>query len=318
MERINGYLWIDDCERVLIDKDKNQHWVYISGEEYFFKPMFFTGVYNELIGYYAAKILGIDACYYDLAVLNGECGYISKSLRGKDIKLVSGEELLGDYLSSVSDNGISAIDVVSNMGIDKRSLDDIKEEMEYEGYVVYCADYVNNLEVIWQALEYRYGNSVNIKELMDQFIMMYIYVILMGDADKHCCNWMVIESDNSVRLAPLFDNELIFTEISNTTKYSVGFKDDNWYFYTSLEEFFYISSCEYCELFIEMFEKLKNDFNSIFERIKGQIGVEIPVDVREKTVKKFNIHCDKINWIITEYRKKGLKRVKFKSNVVNL
>ena len=81
-------------DKWLYDKSKDHdYWVYINGEEYYFKEL--DNPYNELLGYNACKHLGIDACYTDLAILDGKCGVISKSLRDNSSKLVSGDELLG-------------------------------------------------------------------------------------------------------------------------------------------------------------------------------------------------------------------------------
>ena len=70
MKRIDGYLCIDDCDKVIADKDKHHYWVMIDDYEYYFKPA--ECPHHELIAYYAATILGIEACYCDLAILNGE------------------------------------------------------------------------------------------------------------------------------------------------------------------------------------------------------------------------------------------------------
>lgn len=113
MERIGGYLVIDECKNVEVDNSRSHYWVYIDGEEYYFKPIRYHGNYNELIAYYGGMLLGIDMCYYDLAVLNGRYGYISKSLRGEDVGLVSGDDILLEYIKD--DNNV---DSLLDMGVE--------------------------------------------------------------------------------------------------------------------------------------------------------------------------------------------------------
>lgn len=107
MKRIDGYLRLDGCKKIVSDKDNNHYWIYIEGVEYYFKEV--GNKYRELVGYQAAKYLGIDACYTDLAILDGKRGVISKSLRNNKSKLVSGDELLGEYLAH-------NFDVIRDMG----------------------------------------------------------------------------------------------------------------------------------------------------------------------------------------------------------
>lgn len=173
MERIDGYLVIDDYKRVVSDKDEKRCWVYLDGEEYYFKPTTVFDVdnklvnyaYKELVGYQAAKFLGINACYCDLAILNGEKGVISKSLRNDEVKLVSGNEILGDY---IADN----FEIVKSMGFGDELASQIEKYGLGDTTRYFSAMYINNLEIIWQALEYKYKDRIDIYSVMKQFVMM--------------------------------------------------------------------------------------------------------------------------------------------------
>lgn len=293
MERIDGYLCIDDCEKVLADKDKHQYWVIINNEEYYFKPA--TLPYHELIAYYAAEILGIEACYCDLAVLNGEKGIISKSLRNKKDKLVLGDVFLDDYLLNSMNN-------IKKMGLSK-GMADLIEIDYFEGGYSY-SEQVNNLEIIWQALEYRYGNKVNIKEIMNQFVLMYLFTIIFHDVDKHPGNWMLIENKEGVNLAPLFDNERIFEDYCCGVNLSTSFNDSGDDICSSLKEFLKISSSEYFDFFVIKYDEIISNFDRILELVERQIGAEIPFIDRGRIVLGFSKNRLMIEKALDSFSKK--------------
>ena len=102
MEIIQGYLVIDGCRKRLANARQKHYWVYIEDEEYYFKPCNMLKAYKEKMGYYVAKLLSIDACFYDFAILDGNCGCISNSMRAPNCKLIPGELILMEYFSSSS------------------------------------------------------------------------------------------------------------------------------------------------------------------------------------------------------------------------
>lgn len=305
MKRIDGYLCIDDYFRKLVDREKGQYWVYIDGVEYYFKPSCISGLlYSELIAYYMALELGVEVCFCDLAELNGERGYISKSLRSDNIELVPGEVILGDYL-------VNSLKVIADMGLCDDGVKMLKEDLMDDVSGCFCSDYVNTLEIIWQALEYRYGGKINIESVMNQFVLMYMYTIICGDADKHPGNWLVIESKENIRLAPLFDNELILNDYFSDVNLSVNFSDFNCSIFASLREFFKVSASEYFDLFIEKFEKIVDSFELILFKVESQIGMEIPFDDKQYIIDSFNKNIDGIRRVIRDnievrgYKKKS-------------
>jgi len=302
MERINGFLCIDECVRKIANEEKGHYWVYINGVEYYFKPAYFEdGLFcGELIAYYGSKILGIKSCFYDLAILDGKKGYISKSLRGNDVKLVSGEVILGDYLASykvVKGNLIKSIDIIKDMGFDEA---DIVEEIQSEEVRNFCADYINNLEIIWQALEDRYSDKIDIADVMYEFILMYLFTILFKDMDKHPANWMIVEGKNGINLAPLFDNELILSDCYDCSCLSVDFKDFSGIM-KSLMVFFEVSSLEYFELFVNMFERIVKNFELVFDMVEKQIGVKIDLVKRAYIMEMFDKNSQTIREVIDDY-----------------
>ena len=315
MERIDGYLVIDECKRVVSDKNDEQYWVYIDDEEYYFKPTVFdmgnefvNFAYKELVGYQAAKFLGIDACYTDLAVINGNKGIISKSLRKEGINLVSGNEILGDY---IADN----FDIVKDMGMGSELASQTEKYGLGDTTRYFSAMYINNLEMIWQALEYRYKDKINIKSIMHQFVLMYMFTIILGDADKHPGNWFILENGENIKLAPLFDNGNIligYEEGYDIDKikmnFSTNFKDYEVNLVQTLKVFLETSGEEYFDLFVNIFDKMLMNFDAILDMVEKQIGVEIPEYEKEKIIVAFNKNSEKITEIIDSFKIKRQRK----------
>ena len=281
MKRIEGFLCIDECKKDLAKthhKKTNHYWVYLNGEEYYFKPT--NNYYNELISYHALSLLGIDACFCDLAILNGEKGIISKSIRKENNKLISGSQILKEY----------AYDSISNLYWIKKMIDqsDVSKKWwfndKYREKSNLIANGINDLENIWHALEYKYKDDkrFNIEETMHQIIKMYIFILLSYDTDKYAINWLIEESENKVKLAPLFDNEDSFNynkdKLNQRYNLAVSTTPET-YNQNQLEAittFLSISSSEYFDLFYKMYEKLVNNFDKIIRKIENQTGIPIP------------------------------------------
>ena len=277
MERRQGYLVIDDFSREQADYYEH-YWVCIEGVEYYFKPTEF--VYNELIGYRIAQLLGIDACYCDLAILNGQRGIISKSLRSPNSKLVPGNLIVGEYAQKFPD-------IIKNMGFVGGNLEMIiKNCLDGNSSLVYS---INNLEVIIRALEWRYGHLVDINKIIEQFILMYLYTIIVTDVDRGPLNWMILEMPNNIGLGPLIDNEWTFRDTDAETPISlfVDFKDYYSTPFESLQYFLSVYPKKYFTLFEEMFDKVIVNFEGIIKAVEKQTGVPIPSEIKTKIVRKF-------------------------------
>ena len=282
MKRIEGFLYIDECKKEpanVHQKKTNHYWVYINGEEYYFKPSY--NCYNELIGYHAAISLGIDACFCDLAILNGMKGIISKSLRKENTKLTSGFEILNEYVYSDLSNLYWIKKMMNETNILKKWWFDDK----YREKSDLVANGIHDLENIWHALEYKYKNDIrfNIEKVMNQMAQMYIFSLLSYDTDKYATNWLIEENEKDIRLAPLYDNEDAFNYTKDKLNQRIRFSGattPETYDYNQLEAintFLSISSSEYSVLFYDMYEKLLNNFEEIIKKVETQIGTSLPI-----------------------------------------
>ena len=308
MTRIDGFLIIDKYPKEIAyehHKKTNHYWVNINGEEYYFKPTDFY--YNELLAYHTAKFLGIEACYTDLAILNGEKGIISKSLRKNEKTLISGHEIIKEYIYKSFGNLLYTKKMIQNSGIINWIFD-----KKYREKKDICAEYINNLEIIWQILEDKYKNDprFNAKTIIHKFVLMYIFTILVYDCDRYACNWLIQETNNNISLAPLFDNEDAFNythqKMSQNTnpKFTINTETSDYNQLASLKVFLTNSSTEYLELFTHYFEELSENFNLIIERAETQIKKKIPENIKTKILYNFNINKNQIQNILNKFNHK--------------
>ena len=307
MKRLEGFLCIDEYQKEpanVHQKKTNHYWVYINGEEYYFKPS--NNYYNELIGYYAATFLGIDACFCDLAILNGQKGIISKSLRKENTHLTSGYDILNQYVYS----GLSNLYWIKKM---MNQTDIIKKwwfDDKYRNKSDLIANGINDLENIWHALEYKYQDDkrFNIEKVMNQMVMMYIFSLLSYDTDKYATNWLIEENQTDIRLAPIYDNEDAFNYTKDKLNQKIRFSGSTTpesYDYNQLEAiniFLSISSSEYLNLFNQLYENLLNNFDKIIKKTEIQIGTSIPLNKKLTITNGFYKNMEQIRNQLEQYK----------------
>ncbi len=309
MIRNNGFLNLNDYYRKIKKKNNwhnydflmngiiepslysdSHYWLKLEGKKYYFKPTNYP--YHEILGYHIAKYLGFNVCFYDLAELkNSEHenvkGVISESYRIKNAKYIPGNEVLKEYFEKEET-------IVKAMGL----TDEWQEY--YEGpYFMQ----MNNLEIIWQALEYRYRNrnDVSIKDLLDDIINQYIFSILTRAHDRGSQNWEIEESAEGVKVCPIYDSEITFYDEENTVALSTSFVDNDASVKDSVKRFLSISSSEYIELFLDKHNSFQlDDLTYLIEKVEKQIKAEIPAEIKEEIINNFLLNQIEINEALEE------------------
>jgi len=272
------------------DYDDRHFWLRIEDEEYYYKPSNYP--YHEVLAYYIAKELGFNAVYCDLAkfsIIPSKAdlrkGIISKNYRKKDCKYIPGYEILKEYYKAHPK-------ITRKMGL----TDNWKK---YYGGPYYID--MNNLEIIWQALESKYQNNpnANISKLMNQIIENYIFAILVRANDKGAQNWELEESENTINIYPIFDNELIFYDENITTTISTSFDDSEATIGESVRRFLTTSSEEFVELFVEKFKTFNYDMlMKGIDEVEKQTESKIPDEIKEEIIFGFNLNQKEINEVL--------------------
>lgn len=290
MNRISGFLDLNEIDSFLIENSvySNDHyWVEINNEEYYYKITNFP--YHEVVCSELGKQMGLDIAEYDLATYRGNFGVISKSYHKPRAEYIPGYEVLYNYWKSSKK-------IVRDMGL-KRI--DWRKTFIGPEYV-----YMNNLETIWQALEYLYGNKYPKDQIFACFFSIveeFIFCILTGQYDKSSHNWeLEITKDKMVKV-PIYDNEASFPSEEHKVTFSVGMKDSLHNMSEVLHNFLRYSSSEYIELFLEMYNKSSREvFDGVIASIERQTQCEIPLRVKEELVDNYETNRQIIQGVLVE------------------
>lgn len=223
------------------------------GDRYFFKMKYCEDnnwynkhiVYNELIVGELARDYGIPCIDYDLAVLGFYQGVLSKNYKLENVNYIYGDDLLNDYEKSTGHFGFNA------------------------------------LPNIWCALEYRYQNNSNKKEfiskLMKRIVDIYLFDVITCQNDRHSQNWQIMESNNDVDIAPLYDNEIILKYRLDLATVELSMNGGGESLWESIEQFQNVSSDEYRNIIREKIWIISDsNLKAVFERVENKIGCALP------------------------------------------
>lgn len=258
-----------------------------NGVEYFYKydhprEPFKVSPYNELVACEIAEDLSIPHVEYDLAIVGGFKGAISKDFRQNNVKYLSGKEFLSNSHPLGSQENISKL---------------------------------NNLEDIWIALEEHYGRNPNyqniVSELMKKVINIFIFDLLTGQTDRGDSNWGFIEHpDGTLDLQPLFDNMriLVLHHHMATERYPSVSKlllqvdqDAGRYFEDNLEEFLKFSDKEFVNsLYNNLWAISPENLQKIFTRIEKKSENPMPEELKQFYLKEFDVQ---LNFLTETYDK---------------
>jgi len=263
----------------------------INGKKYIFKicPKNNQGeynlqfFYNDLIVKYICDEISLNCCDIDLINTNKKTGVIVPDYRKDGYNYVNGQQILKEYLKYLEDNKL----IEDVLGIT------VKYPLD-ENHRLFLINQMNNLETIWDALNYRYcKDSENIKtdkitrimkELSKRFCLDYIVM----QSDRHERNWEIEEKDNEAVLTPLYDNETSFewgiinpemrVEISNIK----GITNE-------LEKYLRYSSNYFKNQFFDLFGFLTpQKLEEIIKKIEIERGFQFPYIYKQNIIKNYD------------------------------
>lgn len=254
------------------DRLANRRFVFsfeYDGEKYFYKYNWIGIPYNELVAEELLKDFGISCVSYDLAVCSGKKGNISKTFKKEKAIYIDGEEILSNFWSN-------------------------------DKYI----ETHNNLEDIWDALEYRYDNYPNkrkiIEKLMKKIVNIFVFDIISCQYDRHSVNWQIMESDDEIDIAPLYDNEGILTTSGKTPFISLTITDqERGILWPEINEFQAVSSEDYINLIKDKIWIISDEnLESVFKKIEDKTGYPMPKHIKEYYLKGYQGHRKRLEKII--------------------
>ena len=247
----------------LIPNFKGSHTIYnfkMDNDTYYFKEVPNRELVMEMISKSIAFLLGIPYLKESIAILNDKYGLLSKSYLKDDDKSYNLHNLMQNYFYGNNDDEL----------LDYRKLASL-----------------NNLEDIWFALEDRYEDKNIVKNLMDGITNIFMFDLLVGESDRTLRNIEIIESYNTVTLAPLYDTSSILAD-KNT---ALGVDEDD-YLKSDLDKlnkFIENSDTAYKEKFYSYLNTLDSiGIEKIIEETERENDFIIDNNLKNEIITKFN------------------------------
>lgn len=240
----------------IIKRNGNYFEVSCDGKKYFCKKTNRAMKYNEFIAEEIASDYGILHAHYEMGRYNNEDIIMSEAVYGEDEIMYSLDDLCYMY----------------NESIDCNFMD------------------------IWYFFEKHFPN--NVVDVMDQLINMFLYDVLIGNGDRHLGNISVIYNKtlDSIRLAPLFDNEMIGERMAiyyGLYDLKIDREDNE---VNGLYEFLSSSDNMYVKLVEDKLKIISNgNLDNIFIRLSNK-GIKVP-----------SVTCDIIKSVLNTNRRNIIK-----------
>lgn len=272
--------FIDITELKPLTREFDHFWIEYNDKKYYFKKTKISENYNELIAEELAKDFKIPCAHYDLAIYNDSTGVISENILNEFDKYISIENILKEYFKDLE-------------VVDKR----------------------NNLEDIWNAIDYKYNDPVLTKRLMDQLVNIFMFDSLIGNIDRHVDNYGIIENDLGVNFAPLFDNEKMLSSSIYDGGYSLGIDKDDYFFNeidfepdrNFLKKFFFVSSSEYIDYYKSKLHIISEEnIDKVLKRVEIRTNSEITETLKKQIKDKFNKNRNMINNVLEQTKQRKL------------
>ena len=247
----------------LIPNFKGSHTIYnfkIDNDTYYFKEVPNRELVMEMISKSIAFLLGIPYLKESIAILNDKYGLLSKSYLKDDDKSYNLHNLMQNYFYGNNDDEL----------LDYRKLASL-----------------NNLEDIWFALEDRYEDKNIVKNLMDGITNIFMFDLLVGESDRTLRNIEIIESYNTVTLAPLYDTSSILADKST----ALGVDEDDYLKcdLDKLDKFIENSDTSYKEKFYSYLNTLDSiGIEKIIEETERENDFIIDNNLKNEIIAKFN------------------------------
>ena len=242
-------------------------------------------LYCELIAEKLLDKLNLPHINYYLADFFGNAYLISNSFIKDGIKYVSGYKILDEYKDSI------------NINLDINDM--------------------NNLETIWNALEYRYTKMFNknkareiVSKLMDELTTLFSFDIVISNDDRHQSNWMIEESKHNISLSMIFDNEYMlnfYLDDDSLNSFALGVYPEDTehftYYVDIIKKYIRDSSSEFIDKLITIYNRLSIDvFLECIKEVEKEFQFIIPRENKELIINSYKKHYELLGQILDDYK----------------
>ena len=284
MKYSNGYVNLDN---EIIIKDPNPKnikfgmnksgWFKIDDKEYFYKECLeIEECYMEMFSSIIARCIDIKTVKYDIALFHNHIGVISKNYNLKHEKEISLQEIIKEFYSDV-----------------------INKNKEYN----YNLKDLYNLEMIWDALRYKYQDNSIVERLMKDIIDSFILQFLTGNRDLNLSNLVIIDSETP-SLVPNHDYSI--QDINNYSDLNYALEVEPKSKENIIDNFLNTSSNYYVNYFKEKILMMPR-IETIFLRVELITKKKIPTIIKLRYMKWYenniNIFLEKVDNRLEELKR---------------
>lgn len=242
-------------------------------------------LYCELIADKLLNKLNLPHVNYYLAEFFGKAYLISNSFKKEDENYVSGYKILDEYKDALN----------SNLDIND----------------------MNNLETIWNALEYRYTKMFEkskareiVSKLMNQLTTLFSFDIVVANDDRHQSNWMISENKENININTIFDNEYMlnfYLDKENLNSFALGiYPEDTEHFINYVDvikKYIRDSSSEFINKLIMVYNTLSIDvFLQCIKEVEEEFHFIIPSENRQLIINSYKKHYELLGQILNDYQ----------------
>lgn len=283
---LTSYFTNKGIEKEKINIGYNGRIIY-NNEEYYLKDIRedINTLYCELIAVKLLDKLNLPHVNYYLVEYFGKAYLISKSFIEKKANYVSGFKVLDEYKDYLN----SHLDIGD----------------------------MNNLETIWNALEYRYTKMFNqnkakkiVAKLMSELTTIYSFDIVVANGDRHQSNWIVKEAKDDISINTMFDNEYMlnsYLDDESLNSFALGiYPEDTEHFINYIDvikKYIRDSSSEFINKLIMVYNTLSIDvFLQCIKEVEEEFQFIIPSENRQLIINSYKKHYELLGQILNDYQ----------------
>lgn len=308
MNRINGYLDLDK-EFFLLKKENHQnivetkrcssmtYWIKnLHGKNYLFKIITEEDQkYRSLLIEKMASFVGIPFAHTELARWGYFEGELIEDYRKDGYEYISGTQILYEYYETFKYSKSMAEILPSYLIRDNLTEEEISEVIRL----------LNNLDNIWDALEFRFRKRKNKNELVQKIMSNLTFQFAMDfitmQRDRHSSNWEIEENSLEANLTPMYDSNRSFYNISFRPLMNVSYGNNNHFIYEELKNFMSVSSIEFQDYMTHLFLVFTPDkIEQFLKEIEVDLNKQIPLKSRTEILESYQRHYEKMKPIILE------------------
>lgn len=258
---------LDKLPIKILKKDSAIEFFY-NNKIYFFKACSNERILKEILAGKIAKRFGIACCHYIPASYKGIEGVVSEAAYG------------------IMDSGYREMDTYI---IEKNPFDPITDFFSK-----------SNLEDLWN--EFYYDPNIPpkiVKRLMNEVTDIFIFDVLIGNADRHGQNMGIILNGVDTHMAPIFDHDRMLSNMAiKEGDYCLSVEPGDTQLDTNINylyKFLDISDKAYHKRLKEGLEIISEEsLLEIFKEIKSE-GIDVDNDLVEEILEKFAANREMIN-----------------------